>query len=113
MSMTIEMTDHERDQLAEMLKADLHAYGYRDIKEHEGLRIGTRIRHRRERWPEAYTRGTAYVVALTHKPDSAWSREWGMPDVELIALFDKPSLPGHSRLSQLAQYHVSIIEAAI
>jgi hypothetical protein len=103
---TIEMTAEVREQAAAML-AELHERGYQDIPEHGPIAVGTRIRHRGDCWPEAYTNGTGVVVGLTEKPDSAWSVSWHMPDIELIALWDRPGIRGC--LSQLAQYHIDVI----
>lgn len=102
------LTKAEETKLAAML-AELHARGYQDITEHKQLRVGGRIRHRGQQYPEAYDKGTGFVVALTEKPDSAWSRSWGMPDVELIMLRDKALLDGYSRLASVAHYHVEVV----
>lgn len=104
---TIEMTAEEQTKLAAMV-AELHDHGYPDVEEHRGLRVGTRIRHVGHQWTEAYQAGTGVVVALTQKRNSSWSQSWGRPDVELIALWDREQVEG--RLSQLAQYHVEVIE---
>lgn len=88
--------------------AELHEHGYQDVAEHGRIRPGVRIRHTGHRWPEAYDEGSGVVLAVTEKPDSSWSQSWGRPDVELIALWDRDQ--GFSRLSQLAQYHVEVIE---
>lgn len=113
MKTTAELTDAERTELAAKV-AELHAAGYVDLPEFtyprsgKVLRVGTRVRHSGEQYWEALERGTGNVVALTHKPDSSWSRSWGMPDVELVIARDKARLG--SRLSQIAQYHVAMIE---
>lgn len=104
----------EAARLAAML-SELHERGYRDIIEHESfrVRVGARIRHRGHQWPEAYREGTGFIVALTEKPDSPWSRTYRMPDIELVALWDKPRpFEDSSRLAGLAQYHVEVIEVA-
>lgn len=103
-----EMTPEEQ-QLAEEMLAGLHERGYVDVAEHKKLRPGSRVRHSGQRWHEALTEGTANVVAITEKPGSSWSRTYGMPDIEMVVLFDKPGITD-SRLSQLAQYHVAVIE---
>lgn len=94
--------------------AELHERGYVDLDEYvyprgAVLRVGTRVRHSGERYPEALEHGTGNVVALLHRPDSAWSRSWRMPDIELVVLSDRPRLGDH-RLYQVAQYHVAVIE---
>jgi hypothetical protein len=104
-----ELTAPEDFQLLLILQ-DLHDQGYRDIEQHDGLRVGTRVRHRGEQYPEAFRDGTGVVIALTERPDSSWSLSWGMPDVELVVLRDTPRFDGQSRLSWVAQYHVSAVE---
>lgn len=106
----IVLTDDERLEFEAKAQV-LYAAGYVDIAEHGDLRVGARIRHRGHQWHEAFHAGTGYVAALTEKPDSAWSWTYGKPDIELIAVWDTPrSLAGSSRMSQLAQYHVYVIE---
>lgn len=103
------MTDAESAELARMV-ADLHAHGYRDIAEHNGLYVGARIRCGNEEHPQAYDHGTGVIVALTEKPNSTWSQSWKMPDVELVMLRDEAQFG--SRLSQVAQYHVEVVETS-
>lgn len=105
------LTELERAELAEKVK-ELHKRGYRDVAEHHGLKVGARIRHHGHQWSEAFRLGTGHVAVLTEKPNSAWSISWHMPDIELIAVWDKPRGLGSSRLSQVAQYHVEVIELA-
>lgn len=100
------MTTEERTA-ADKILADLHASGYRDVEQLGTLKPGTRIRHVGHQWSAACTNGTGVILAITEKPDSSWSQDWHMPDVELIALWD-PAVFGH-RLSQLAQYHVEAV----
>ena len=106
-----QLTEEEQDRLLE-IRQELRERGYQDITEHGDLRVGARIRHRGQQFTEAFRHGTGYVVALMEKPDSAWSRTYRMPDIELVVVFDKPALLSSSRLSQLAQYHVSVVEVA-
>ena len=107
-----DLTPDETEELGALL-ASLHAYGYVDIAERGQLRPGGRIRHSGHRWPEAYTEGTGVVLALTEKPDSGWSQTYGMPDIEMVVLWDKPwPFDTSSRLSQLAQYHVGVVTGA-
>lgn len=105
-----DLTTEEAARVTVML-AELHKSGYVDIEEHGALRLGGRIRHRGHQWDAAYTDGTGIVIALTEKPNSAWSQSWRTPDVELIALWDKDWVSG--RLSQVAQYHVCVIEQEV
>ncbi|MER7280494.1 hypothetical protein ABT369_39255 [Dactylosporangium sp. NPDC000244] len=90
--------------------AALHERGYRTVEAHGDLRPGTRIRHRGDQWSAAYANGTGIVLVITEKPNSSWSVSWRLPDVELIALWDRPDTRG--RFSQLAQYHVDVIGGA-
>ena len=106
MSDKAEMTPEEQAEFDKTL-AELHARGYVDIDAHKELRPGVRVRHRGHQWPGAHRHGTGAVLALTEKPDSAWSLSWGMADIEMVVLWDKP-WPLDSRLSKLAQYHVNV-----
>lgn len=109
----IALTNAEQAEVDRML-AEFHGAGYVHLAEYtyprsgRQLRVGARIRHGGEQYPEALMHGTGYVVALVHKPDSPWSRSWRMPDIELIMLRDRPRFD--SRLSQVAHYHVEVIE---
>ncbi len=87
--------------------AELHQYGYREVDVHGDRRAGVRIRHHGHQWAEAYDNGTGVVAAVTEKPDPAWSRSWGKPDIELIAVWDRDGVAG--RVSQLAKYHVVVV----
>lgn len=106
--MSIELTPEEQANAEEML-AELRKHGYRDRASFNELKPGVRVRHSGHRWPEAYTEGTGYVVAITERNPSSWSQSWGSPDIEMVVAFDKPPLPDMSRLSQLAQYHVAVV----
>lgn len=103
-----DMTTDEAAE-AEAMLAQLHADGYRDIPEHGSLRPGVRIRHRGDQYPQAYDHGTGVVLHVTEKSPSSWSVSYGAPDIEMVVLYDRPRLGG-SRLSQLAQYHVEVVE---
>jgi hypothetical protein len=105
-----ELTPEERQEVERTL-SELREHGYVDIDHHGELRPGVRVRHRGHQWSEAIQRGTGNVVAITEKPNSAWSDTWRMADVEMVVVFDKP-WPASSRLSQLAQYHVVRVEVA-
>lgn len=85
---------------------DLISRGYRDVDDHKGMRVGRRVRHRGEQYRAAYSDGTGVIVTVMERPDSAWSRTWHMPDVELIILRDRPRFVGDARLMFVAQYHV-------
>lgn len=98
------LTEVEQSEATAML-AVLHESGYRDVEAHGALKPGVRIRHRGHQWPGAYTDGTGNVLAITRSPRTVQ----GMPDVELIAVWDEERFG--SRLSQLAQYHVDVVGA--
>jgi hypothetical protein len=100
--------DAEREKYA-TIRAELEESGYRDV-EHETLRPGRRVRHRGERYPEAYDHGTGVILAVMEKPNSAWSADWGGRDIELIVLRDRPMFEDWSRLSQVADYHVQVVD---
>lgn len=110
MSAAEPLTAQERERL-DAIHAELAANGYQDIAAHitarRQLRVGDRIRHIGQQWPEAFDHGTGHIAVLTEKPGSKWSQDHGRPDVELIAVWDKPRL-ANSRISQLADYHVEL-----
>jgi hypothetical protein len=105
------LTPDEQAQAARML-AELDDRGYEAVGAHGLVRPGVRIRHRGHQFPEAYTNGTGTVLVVTERSPSSWSQTHGMPDVELIAVWDRPNL-ADSRLSQVAQYHVDVIGGAL
>lgn len=84
---------------AEELRADLESRGYVEKPEHGDLRAGDRVHHAGQQYTEAYLYGTATILAIFEKLDSAWSRSWRMPDVELIIQRDDGDV------TQWAQYH--------
>jgi len=97
----------EETAKADAMLAELHGCGYIDVDRHNKLAPGVRIRHVGHQWPGAMLEGSGVVLAIAEKPDSSWSRSWGMPDVELIAVWDRASFG--SRVSQVAQYHVEAV----
>jgi hypothetical protein len=107
------LTEAEQAEVDQKV-AELHENGYVHLAEYtyprsgKTLQVGSRVRHRGQLWSDAILYGTGHVVALMHKPNSGWSRSWGMPDVELIVLRDREQFG--SRLSQVAQYHVEVTE---
>jgi hypothetical protein len=109
------MTNHDTERLhdepvtadtLEEKRAALAAYGYVDLAEHNGITVGTRVHHRNERYYEALHNGTATVLALMERPDSAWSQKWNQRDIELIVRRD-----ADGRLSGWADYHTRIPRA--
>lgn len=101
-----DLTPAEQSTAAEML-ADLHESGYVNVESHGALKPGVRIRHRGHQWPSAYANGTGNVMVITRSQRTIQ----GMPDVELIAVWDEEQFG--SRLSQLAQYHVDVVGGAL
>lgn len=104
----LDLTPEERVE-AERILAGLHERGYTDRERFNELTPGSRVRHRGHRWPQAYTDGSGVVVAITERDPSSWSQSWGVPDIEMVVAFDEPTLPGMSRLTTLAQYHVEVV----
>lgn len=113
MATKIESTEQAE---VDRMVAGLREHGYVDLDEFtypwsgRVLRVGARVRHVGELHPEALERGTGNVVALLHRPDSAWSRSWRQRDIELVMLRDRERFNGAGRLSQVAHYHVEVIE---
>lgn len=86
----------------------LRRRGYVIKKSHNELRAGARVRHRGHQYPEALRYGTGMVLHVTEKSPSAWSVKWGVPDVEMIVLWDNPGWL-FGAFSMLAQYHVQYV----
>jgi hypothetical protein len=109
------VTEAEQAEM-DRLVAELYKAGYVNLDQFtyqrsgRVLRVGARVRHGGEQYPEAFLHGTGNVVALVHRPNSGWSRQWRMPDIELVVLRDRARFA--SRLSQLAHYHVEVIPDA-
>lgn len=99
------LTPTEKARAAE-LHRELLAAGYQDAA-HKLLQPGARVRHRGHQYPEAFRAGTGTVIYVTENPDSAWSRTYSAPDIELIVLWDTTR-----SLSQVANYHVDLIAGA-
>lgn len=95
------------DAEIEKLHRALLARGYRDIDEANGLTIGARVRHGGEQYSEALRRGTGVVRVLVEKDPSAWSREWGRRDIELLVQRD--NAPFGSHIGQWADYHTALV----
>ena len=94
----MKLTDAEQASLDSLL-----AYGYVQIEKYGRFQPGTRV---------LIGSGPGTVVAVTEKPDSAWSKSWRMDDVELIVRPDDRDVP-HYGPAQVAQYHVrQILEEA-
>lgn len=74
-------------------RARLEERGYVEVPEARvvdgTIRPGDRVHNRGEQYVKAYWHGTATVVAIYERPDSAWSRKYDMPDVEVITQRDR------------------------
>ncbi|MFI5891959.1 hypothetical protein ACIA5D_17800 [Actinoplanes sp. NPDC051513] len=106
-----ELSLQERVDVESML-GGLHARGYVDRKRFNEYTLSVRIRHRGQQYPQAYTKGTGVIVAITERPDSSWSQSHGGPDIEMVIAYDEPRFGGTSRISVLADYHVEVVEVA-
>jgi hypothetical protein len=91
-------------------REQLEAHGYMEVAEHGRLKPGARVCHRGQRWYEAIMKGTATIVAVYEKPDSPWSVEWHMPDIEVIAQRDDEP-EGRCPITW-AQYHCTVVGEA-
>lgn len=93
------------------MHAELTEYGYQDIAEHRGIKVGARVRHCGQRYYEAIENGTATVLAVMQKDPSPWADSYGRPDIEVLVADDKPMFPG-SPVSQWADYHCAVVRVA-
>lgn len=93
---------HAQYGLAEI--ADLESRGYRRVDEVRGIRALSRVHHSGERWPEAYIRGTATVIAVLENPRSGFTAGDRARDIELVVVRDRP-LPSMSPVTTWADYH--------
>lgn len=66
--------------------ADLIARGYQEVQEWGAFTVGQRVRHVSHQW--AALKGSAEVRRIFVHPNSAWSRKYDAPDVELIVRKD-------------------------
>jgi hypothetical protein len=89
----------------EMLKR-----GYVEVSEINNLKVGARVKHSGQRWPGAYTNGTATIERIFHKPVSSWSQKSSRQDIELIVRRDTPVFD-HD-FGYWADYHTELTEEA-
>ncbi|XKH58521.1 hypothetical protein LG293_15830 (plasmid) [Citricoccus nitrophenolicus] len=96
---------------AREMAASLETNGYTEVTELGNLTVGARVRHISERYAAAQDRGTGTIERIFHKPDSAWSKDWGSPDIEVIVRRDEPrsGLGGTWTHTQLANYHLVVV----
>ena len=85
---------------AESLLADLRSRGYTEQTRHGDLAPGVRVRHVGQQYPAAYRDGTGNVLAVLQRHEQ---------DIEVLVAYDEPRLPGLSRLTVLANYHLEVI----
>lgn len=91
----------------EEMKADLERRGYKDIPETAtGIVVGDRIRHASHRYPDAYRKGTATVLAILRNEGSTWEQSYNKHDVELLVQHDWRD---SSEVTQWADYHCAAI----
>lgn len=109
---TVEGATADRRSFAD-LHAELAAAGYVDLPEHNGIKVGARVRHVGHQWPSAFTEGSAVVRAVMGHGSSRWARSYGRPDVEVIIEFDKggPHTVLDGCLTYVADYHVELTPA--
>lgn len=95
---------------AEEVASDLLKSGSVEVKEFGSLKVGSRVHHNGQRWPGAEVNGTGTIERIFHRPNSAWERSYGRPDVELIVKRDSSAIyPGDAHMF-VADYHVSLAE---
>jgi hypothetical protein len=89
--------------------AGLQYRGYVEVAEIDDLKVGCRIRHRNEQYPEAYHSGTGTVERIFHRKNESFERQWGHKDVELIVKRDKPRFSPDDTHAFVANYHVEVV----
>ena len=88
-----------------------------DAPKDPAIRAGARVRNYSERFPSAYQRGTATVVAVMRRgsdarPDS-WEMSWGRPNVEVVVERDAGEENAHRRAASWADYRTASVEDPI
>jgi hypothetical protein len=86
---------------------ELLSRDYREITEFEQFRIGQRVRHGGEQWPEAIRNGTGVIERIFQSPRIIW----GKPDVEFIVRRDKPKFGPDDTHGYWADYHTIIVRS--
>jgi hypothetical protein len=85
--------------------------GYRPINEHNGLRVGVRVRHCGEQFWQAFQGGTAVIEVLMQRSPSSWEARYGRPDIEMIVRRDDDRVSaGTSRYGGWADYHARLVD---
>lgn len=104
------LTESERAQY-ERYRSSLLGSGFIVGFERRGKRLapGVRVSHCGERRAAAYREGTATVVQVFHEPSSQWEKDWGRPNVEVLALTDRDRF-GLGRVAGWADYHCVVSE---
>lgn len=98
-----EMDEHVASLIADGFY-EIDEFTYRD----KTLKPGTRVLHCGERWHEAMRDGTANILRIFRQPPGCeWERDWDRPNVEVVALSDKPRITT-SRIGKWADYHCRI-----
>ena len=89
-----ELIPDEVRTAADQVVKQLMKVGYRHITVHRDIRVGSRVRHLRDQYPEACERGTATVLAVLSYRDY---------DVEIVVMKDMKVLG--PRVGTWASYH--------
>lgn len=79
--------------------------GYVEITEYKHLKVGQRVCHTGQRWPDAQLKGTATIERLFKSPRLIQ----GADDVEMVAKRDQPG-QGTDGYGYWADYHVYVVE---
>lgn len=87
---------------------ELLSHGYVEIQEAGRLRVGQRVRHAGQQYPEAYRNGTGVIEKIFRSPRIIWGKE----DVELIVKRDKPMWGPDDTHGYWADYHTAPAEDA-
>lgn len=96
------LTDDDHTEIERHLTA-YAGYGWKPVDSaHSRTRTftpGLRVRHVGQQYPKAYWHGTGVIAAvLTNRREQ----------VELVVVYDEPRIPGCSRVTVLADYHVDL-----
>lgn len=87
---------------------DMLKHGYVEVTEINDLKVGARVKHSGQRWPGAYSNGTATIERIFHKPVSSWSQKYHRQDIEIIVKKDNPEFG--SEYGYWADYHTVLAE---
>lgn len=83
--------------------------GFVEVQEFRHLKIGQRVRHVNQQWPEAHAEGTGTIERIFRQPEGQWERTYGRPNVELIVKNDKPRFGPDDTHMFVADYHIEVV----